>query len=108
MLNGNLPKISKRKVGVLISGSGNLNSLKVLIFQERLFRNPFRESSLKYLHEIYLTNCVAGTNLQALIDYNQNPNSESNAEIVLVISNKAGVKGLERARVAGVQTKVSI
>lgn len=47
-----------------------------------------------------------GTNLQALIDHVKNPSKRSSAEIVLVISNKAGVKGLERAEAAGIPTKV--
>ncbi len=47
-----------------------------------------------------------GTNLQALIDHVKNPSKRSCAEIVLVISNKAGVKGLERAEAAGIPTKV--
>ncbi|XP_013393591.1 trifunctional purine biosynthetic protein adenosine-3 [Lingula anatina] len=48
----------------------------------------------------------SGTNLQALIDHTQNPAVDSAAEIVVVISNKAGVKGLERARKAGIPTQV--
>jgi len=50
----------------------------------------------------------AGTNLQALIDNTQDPAKDSAAEIVLVISNKAGVQGLKRAESAGIPTKVSI
>jgi len=46
----------------------------------------------------------AGTNLQALIDSCAQPGS--NARIVMVISNKDGVKGLERAALAGIPTKV--
>ena len=48
----------------------------------------------------------AGTNLQALIDHTKNPANKSAAEIVLVISNKPGVKGLERAEAAGITSKV--
>ena len=48
----------------------------------------------------------SGTNLQALIDHTKNPDNESAAEIVLVISNKAGVEGLKRAERAGIPTKV--
>ncbi|KAK3100210.1 hypothetical protein FSP39_016387 [Pinctada imbricata] len=59
--------IRKKKVGVLISGSG--------------------------------------TNLQALIDHTTD-NNNSSAEITLVISNKAGVMGLERAQKAGIETMV--
>lgn len=63
-----VPSVSrKRRVGVLISGSG--------------------------------------TNLQALIDSTTGVNNCS-SEIVLVISNKAGVQGLERAQKAGIQTQV--
>ncbi|XP_051840878.1 trifunctional purine biosynthetic protein adenosine-3 [Antechinus flavipes] len=45
-----------------------------------------------------------GTNLQALIDSTQEPTSC--AQIVVVISNKAGVAGLEKAENAGIPTKV--
>ncbi|KFM78301.1 Trifunctional purine biosynthetic protein adenosine-3, partial [Stegodyphus mimosarum] len=48
----------------------------------------------------------SGTNLQALIDYTQNPGNQSNAEIVLVLSNVAGVEGLKRAERANIQTEV--
>ncbi|XP_071955601.1 trifunctional purine biosynthetic protein adenosine-3-like isoform X2 [Antedon mediterranea] len=47
-----------------------------------------------------------GTNLQALINHTQNPSKPSEAEIVLVISNVADVLGLERAKKAGIPTKV--
>lgn len=45
-----------------------------------------------------------GTNLQALINNIEAGNIEG--EIVIVISNKAGVQGLERAERAGIPTKV--
>lgn len=61
--------VAKKKVGVLISGSG--------------------------------------TNLQALIDATQDPSRNIGAEIVLVISNKADVQGLERAQRANIPTKVN-
>ncbi|KAK7093982.1 trifunctional purine biosynthetic protein adenosine-3-like [Littorina saxatilis] len=48
----------------------------------------------------------SGTNLQAMIDHTKNPGNKSAAEIVLVISNKAGVKGLERAQTAGINARV--
>ncbi|XP_063228160.1 trifunctional purine biosynthetic protein adenosine-3 isoform X2 [Bacillus rossius redtenbacheri] len=48
----------------------------------------------------------SGTNLQSLIDATNDPNQEVGAEIVLVISNKAKVAGLERAEKAGIPTKV--
>jgi len=47
---------------------------------------------------------AVGTNLQALLDYTAR--SELSSSIVLVISNVAGVKGLERAAKAGVDTAV--
>lgn len=62
------PVKTRRKVGVLISGSG--------------------------------------TNLQALIDYTQNPSNQSSAEIVLVLSNIPGVEGLKRAERANIPTRV--
>ena len=57
---------------------------------------------------VYIDIYISGTNLQALIDHVQNPSDNSSAEIVLVISNKSGVKGLERAQAAGIQTKVHL
>ncbi|XP_067659359.1 trifunctional purine biosynthetic protein adenosine-3-like [Haliotis asinina] len=48
----------------------------------------------------------SGTNLQALIDHTRDITNSSAAEIVLVISNKAGVQGLSRAKKAGIKTKV--
>ena len=47
---------------------------------------------------------VTGTNLQALIDSCKSPLSK--ARIVTVISNKDGVKGLQRAQDADILTKV--
>ena len=40
------------------------------------------------------------------MDHTRRPGMKSAAEIVLVISNKAGVKGLDRAQAAGINTKV--
>ncbi|XP_074654398.1 trifunctional purine biosynthetic protein adenosine-3-like [Tubulanus polymorphus] len=48
----------------------------------------------------------SGTNLQALIDHTKNPQLDSVAEIVLVISNRADAKGLKRAQDASIPTKV--
>ncbi|XP_046579510.1 LOW QUALITY PROTEIN: trifunctional purine biosynthetic protein adenosine-3-like [Haliotis rubra] len=48
----------------------------------------------------------SGTNLQALLDHTRDVTNSSAAEIVLVISNKAGVQGLSRAEKAGIKTKV--
>ncbi|XP_064642263.1 trifunctional purine biosynthetic protein adenosine-3-like [Lineus longissimus] len=48
----------------------------------------------------------SGTNLQALIDHTQDLVVNSAADIALVISNVAGVKGLERAKDVGIPTKV--
>ncbi|XP_005345257.1 trifunctional purine biosynthetic protein adenosine-3 [Microtus ochrogaster] len=45
-----------------------------------------------------------GSNLQALIDSTQDPKSSSH--IVVVISNKAGVAGLDKAEKAGIPTRV--
>ncbi|XP_004594186.3 trifunctional purine biosynthetic protein adenosine-3 [Ochotona princeps] len=45
-----------------------------------------------------------GSNLQALIDSTQQPHSASH--IAVVISNKAGVAGLEKAQRAGIPTRV--
>lgn len=46
----------------------------------------------------------SGSNLQALLDAARDPGFP--AEVVLVISNVAGVRALERARSAGVETRV--
>lgn len=46
-----------------------------------------------------------GSNLQALIDSTRDPKSSSH--IVVVISNKAGVAGLDKAETAGIPTRVS-
>ena len=48
----------------------------------------------------------SGTNLQAIIDDLQKPGHD-HAHIVLVLSNKPNVRGLERAEKAGIATKVS-
>ncbi|KAK7866200.1 hypothetical protein R5R35_001415 [Gryllus longicercus] len=48
----------------------------------------------------------SGTNLQALIDATNDLNQGIGAEIVLVISNKAGVAGITRAENARIPTKV--
>lgn len=48
----------------------------------------------------------SGTNLQSLIDHSLKLNSK--AEIVLVISNVENAFGLERARKAGIPTKVGV
>lgn len=48
----------------------------------------------------------SGTNLQALIDATNNTTMGMCSKIVLVISNKAGVYGLERAKKAGIPTAV--
>jgi len=48
----------------------------------------------------------SGTNLQALLDFTNDPTRNSAAEIVLVISNKANAKGLERAEKHNIPTRV--
>lgn len=47
----------------------------------------------------------SGSNLQALIDSTREPSSL--AHIVVVISNKAAVAGLDKAEKAGIPTRVS-
>lgn len=54
----------------------------------------------------FVLSLFSGTNLQALIDSTTGVNNNCSSEIVLVISNKAGVQGLERAQKAGIQTQV--
>ena len=46
----------------------------------------------------------SGANLQALIDSTRDPKSSSH--IVVIISNKAGVAGLDKAEKAGIPTRV--
>jgi phosphoribosylamine--glycine ligase / phosphoribosylglycinamide formyltransferase / phosphoribosylformylglycinamidine cyclo-ligase len=48
----------------------------------------------------------SGTNLQALLDYSSAPTRNCASEIVLVISNKANVAGLDRAKKFNIPTKV--
>ncbi|XP_029633902.1 trifunctional purine biosynthetic protein adenosine-3 isoform X2 [Octopus sinensis] len=48
----------------------------------------------------------SGTNLQSLINFTQNPQNNSSAEIALVISNKPNVGGLNRAQRANIPTMV--
>lgn len=54
----------------------------------------------------FVLSLFSGTNLQALIDSTTGVNNNCSSEIVLVISNKAGIQGLERAQKAGIQTQV--
>ncbi|CAL1290810.1 unnamed protein product, partial [Larinioides sclopetarius] len=63
-------------------------------------------STLKKKKKVGVLISGSGTNLQALIDYTQDPNNCSSAEIVLVLSNVAGVEGLNRASRAGIPTRV--
>ena len=53
-----------------------------------------------------LVHCYPGTNLQALLDHTLDPSTNSQAEIVLVVSNKQDAVGLRRAEAAGVSTRV--
>ena len=65
------------------------------------------ENLSKPLKKVGVLISGSGTNLQALIDATQDPTQHIGAEIVLVISNKAGVEGLKRAERAKISTKVS-
>ncbi|KXJ04711.1 Trifunctional purine biosynthetic protein adenosine-3, partial [Exaiptasia diaphana] len=58
---------------------------------------------IKYKKRIGVLISGSGTNLQALID--RSLRHDSSSEIVLVVSNKPGVKGLERAQNVGIPTK---
>lgn len=49
-----------------------------------------------------------GTNLKSLLEATQNRGDIMRCEIVLVVSNKHNVEGLNIARKAGIPTKVSI
>jgi formyltetrahydrofolate-dependent phosphoribosylglycinamide formyltransferase len=73
----------RRRIVVLISGSGLFYVLQVLFFER------WRSSSAFC--------CFIGTNLQALIDA-QNTPSLPNAHIVLVVSNRKAAYGLTRAQ----------
>lgn len=48
----------------------------------------------------------SGSNLKALIDHTRNSSNNSQAEIVLVISNKPNALGLQKAQNAGIPTKI--
>lgn len=56
------------------------------------------------LYEVFDVRCSVGTNLQSLLDHTQS--KEVSASVVLVISNVAGVAGLDRAKKANVNTLV--
>ncbi|GFR26422.1 trifunctional purine biosynthetic protein adenosine-3, partial [Trichonephila clavata] len=75
------------------------------IVEVKNFELP-KASTLKKKKKVGVLISGSGTNLQALIDYTQNPNNCSSAEIVLVLSNVDGVEGLTRASKAGIPTKV--
>ncbi|GBM00671.1 hypothetical protein AVEN_172109-1, partial [Araneus ventricosus] len=77
------------------------------IVEVKNFKLPV-SSALKKKKKVGVLISGSGTNLQALIDYTQDPNNCSSAEIVLVLSNVAGVEGLNRASRAGIPTRVII
>ncbi|GBM00485.1 hypothetical protein AVEN_75370-1, partial [Araneus ventricosus] len=74
------------------------------IVEVKNFKLPV-SSALKKKKKVGVLISGSGTNLQALIDYTQDPNNCSSAEIVLVLSNVAGVEGLNRASRAGIPTR---
>lgn len=103
--------------------SSNLSNLLFFSDMNQVVVNNFIESMDKvmrpYLPHLIKQNATerkkvgvlisgSGTNLQALIDATTDPSKHIGAEIVLVISNKPHVEGLERARRANISTKVSM
>lgn len=64
-----------------------------------------RRTKLSGMRAHLFSAAFAGSNLQALIDSTEHPKSSSH--IVVVISNKAGVAGLDKAARAGIPTRVS-
>jgi phosphoribosylamine--glycine ligase / phosphoribosylglycinamide formyltransferase / phosphoribosylformylglycinamidine cyclo-ligase len=48
----------------------------------------------------------AGTNMEALVEHSRNAANNSVADIVVVISNKPNVVGIEKARALGIATEV--
>ncbi|KAJ4445407.1 hypothetical protein ANN_07212 [Periplaneta americana] len=90
----------RKRVGVLISGSGtNLQKFNSADTDTLTLNHVV--CSLQYNQLI--SKIVM---LQSLIDATVDPSRGTGAEIVLVISNKAGVQGLKRAENAGIPTKV--
>ncbi|XP_014217196.1 trifunctional purine biosynthetic protein adenosine-3, partial [Copidosoma floridanum] len=99
-------------VGEVNSLQGNQERVNVKHFEQAIESNmkkyvtPLVEKLSKPLKKVGVLISGSGTNLQALIDATQDQEKNIGVEIVLVISNKSGVKGLERAEKAGIPTKV--
>ncbi|XP_069683657.1 trifunctional purine biosynthetic protein adenosine-3 [Periplaneta americana] len=99
-------------IGTVEAKTGDASQVDVTNFvpvMEALMR-PYVKSVVK-LHaperkRVGVLISGSGTNLQSLIDATVDPSRGTGAEIVLVISNKAGVQGLKRAENAGIPTKV--
>nr|XP_022335416.1 trifunctional purine biosynthetic protein adenosine-3-like isoform X2 [Crassostrea virginica] len=98
--------------GVTASIIGNLadrkegDSVVIKDLQQALFNSWKFPTGVTGKKKVGVLISGSGTNLQALIDSTSGASGSSSSQIVLVISNKAGVQGLERARKAGIQTLV--
>ncbi|UYV67062.1 GART [Cordylochernes scorpioides] len=83
---------------------GRSSSQEAVTVSNLNLKFPGPVASLDVKKKVAVLISGSGTNLQSLLDHTASPLSAST--IVLVISNRAGVLGLERARQAGVPTVV--
>ncbi|XP_014223027.1 trifunctional purine biosynthetic protein adenosine-3 [Trichogramma pretiosum] len=98
-------------IGHVCSLEGSSDKVRVENFETQIDHDMRKYVSpiMKHLTSLKKVGVLisgSGTNLQALIDATKNVTYQMGAEIVLVISNKPGVKGLDRAHNAGIKTKV--
>lgn len=98
--NANIVGIIKKKNGQAVTVKNLDQLLKPLVTLKSSNDNQLSKKRVAVLIS------GTGSNLQSLIDHSFDPQTSSRAEIALVISNKDGVHGLERAKRAGIQTKV--
>lgn len=94
------------RVGTVVEGKGSESSVSISNLSEALLACWPRPCMPERKKRVGVLISGSGTNLQALIDHTQNRDNNSAAEITLVISNVAKVKGLDRAEKAGIKTKV--
>ncbi|XP_058818015.1 trifunctional purine biosynthetic protein adenosine-3 [Topomyia yanbarensis] len=100
----NLQGTGATVIGRVVSGTPTEEKVKVINFSQSL-----RESQITCClpkKRIAVLISGSGSNLQALIDATRSTAFGIRGEIVLVISNKSGVFGLERAAKAGIDSKV--
>ncbi|XP_003738885.2 trifunctional purine biosynthetic protein adenosine-3 [Galendromus occidentalis] len=93
-----------RVVGKVLATKEGSPQVNVRNFNESINRSSPQPKPPKKKFGVLISG--TGTNLQALIDHVKNVERQSEAEIVLVVSNVDGVEGLNRAHKAGIPTKV--